>query len=84
MATDKTPDYKRIQRAEAGREEWKIKATLRREESEKLAMVLKAKEARLKDVISEKQNLQDQLEAASKKIAQQEKLIENLKKKRPK
>ena len=81
MATDKTPAYKRIQRAEDGREEWKIKATLRREECDKLAMVLKAKESRLKSVILEKQNLEDQLAAASKKIAQQGKLIENLKKK---
>ena len=31
MATEKTPAHKRIRRAEQGRDEWKIKAQLRRE-----------------------------------------------------
>jgi len=30
MATERTPTHKRIQRAEQGRNEWKIKAQLRR------------------------------------------------------
>lgn len=40
MATDRTPDHKRIKRAEEGREQWKIKALLRREENEELKLEL--------------------------------------------
>ncbi len=34
MATKRTPAHKRISRAEAGRDEWKLKAVERREEIE--------------------------------------------------
>ncbi len=36
MATEKTPAHKRIKRAEIGRNDWKLKATERREEIVKL------------------------------------------------
>lgn len=42
MATKKTPAHKRISRAEAGREEWKLKAVERREEIDKLKKELEA------------------------------------------
>jgi hypothetical protein len=47
MATDKTPDHKRIKRAEEGRDEWKMKAIARREENEKLKLELNEKETYL-------------------------------------
>ncbi len=43
MATDRTPGHKRIKRAETGRDDWKMKATLRREENEKLTHELESK-----------------------------------------
>jgi len=81
MATDKTPDYKRIQRAEAGREEWKMKALLRREECEKLKIQLKFKESQLIDQIHQDQKQKEQLVESNRKIAKLEKQVENLKKK---
>ena len=81
MATDKTPTHKRIQRAETGRDDWKLKATLRREENEKLKRELESKEAALAKMISQSHGLEDQLIASNKKIAEQDKLIESLKKK---
>jgi predicted nuclease with TOPRIM domain len=50
MATEKTPDYKRIARAEQSALDWKTKATQRREENERLKErleTLESKAARL-------------------------------------
>ena len=81
MATDKTPAHKRIQRAEAGRDDWKWKATLRREEIEKLKRELQSKEASLAETIKRNRELEDELIASTKKISEQNKMIDNLKKK---
>lgn len=80
MATEKTPAYKRIRRAEQGREEWKIKAQLRREENEKLNRELKSKEVLISELMEENQASKDQLVSFQKKIREQDKLIEKLKK----
>lgn len=80
MATDKTPAHKRITRAEQGRDEWKIKAQLRREENEKLKRDLESKTERVSELLEENQTTQNQLVLLQKKIKEQEKLIENLKK----
>jgi septal ring factor EnvC (AmiA/AmiB activator) len=68
MATEKTPAYKRIRRAEQGREEWKIKAQLRREEKEKLNRELQSKEAFISELIDEIQATKDELVLFQKKI----------------
>jgi septal ring factor EnvC (AmiA/AmiB activator) len=81
MATDKTPTHKRIKRAEEGRDDWKMKATLRREENEKLKRDLETKEKSLSEIKVRNCELEDQLIASSKKISEQNKLIEVLKKK---
>lgn len=81
MATDKTPTHKRISRAETGRDNWKQKATLRREENEKLKHELESKETLLLKTINQNCELENQLLAASKMIAEQDKMIESLKKK---
>ena len=81
MATEKTPAHKRIRRAEQGRDEWKIKAQLRREEKEKLKRELQSKEAHISELIEENQTAKDQLVLLNKKIKEQDKLIEKLKKK---
>lgn len=81
MATDKTPKHKRIKRAETGRDDWKQKATTRREENERLKHELASKNVVLLKAINENQELENKLIAACKKISEQDKLIENLKKK---
>jgi hypothetical protein len=80
MATEKTPVYKRIQRAEQGREEWKIKAQLRREEKERLKRDLKSKEELISELLEENRITKDELILIQKKIIEQDKLIEKLKK----
>ena len=47
MVTDRTPPHKRIARAEKAREEWKVKATKRREENQLLKANLAEKTAKL-------------------------------------
>ena len=53
MATEKTPDHKRIRRAEQGRDDWKIKAQMRREEKDKLKRDLMIKEAHISELVKE-------------------------------
>ena len=81
MATDKTPTHKRIKRAETGRDDWKHKATLRREEIERLKRELESKETVLSKALNNNHELEEKLIAASKKMSEQDKLIEILKKK---
>ncbi len=81
MATDKTPDHKRIKRAEEGREEWKMKALSRREEIVKLTLELNAKISRLDGLSDQNNRLKKELDEATKKIAKLEKEAEALKKK---
>jgi hypothetical protein len=80
MATEKTPAHKRIRRAEQGRDEWKIKAQLRREEKEKLKRDLESKETLIIELIEKNQAAKDQIVSYQKKIKDQDKLIEKLKK----
>lgn len=81
MATEKTPAHKRIQRAEKGRDQWKIKAQLRREDNEKLKRELASKSTHISELIDENQTINNQLVVLKKQLKEQEKLIESLKKK---
>lgn len=81
MATEKTPAHKRIHRAEQGRNQWRIKAQLRREENEKLKRDLESKETHISELVNEHLASRNQLTLLQKKIKEQEKLIEILKKK---
>lgn len=81
MATEKTPTHKRIKRAETGREDWKVKALARREENVKLKNELVSKEQLLADTFARNHELTELLKTANKKIAEQDKLMEKLKKK---
>ncbi len=81
MATDKTPDHKRIKRAEEGREEWKMKALSRREEIEKLKSELCNKTEYSDKLHNQNNNLKKELNEADKRIAKLEKEVEDLKKK---
>jgi septal ring factor EnvC (AmiA/AmiB activator) len=67
MATEKTPAHKRIRQAEQGREEWKIKAQLRREEKEKLNRELQSTEALISELMDEIQATKDELVLFKKK-----------------
>jgi len=81
MATDKTPAHKRIKRAEAGRNDWKTKATERREEIEKLKKELVSKEEVLSVMNDQIHELKNALIKSSKQICEQDKMIDVLKKK---
>jgi len=81
MATDKTPAHKRIARAEKGREEWKMKAIERREEIEKLKADLSLAEGRLSSSNEQNEALKKELQAVNRKLLEQQKTVENLKKK---
>jgi hypothetical protein len=81
MATEKTPVHKRIKRAEQGRDQWKNKAQLRREENEKLKRDLECKRIHISELIEENQAANDQLALYRKETKEQEKLIASLKKK---
>jgi predicted RNase H-like nuclease (RuvC/YqgF family) len=81
MATDKTPDHKRIKRAEEGRDEWKIKALSRREENEKLKIELNEKRTRLTTICEQNKSLKKELEESKKSIEKIEKELELFKKK---
>lgn len=81
MATDKTPDHKRIRRAEEGRDEWKMKALSRREENVKLKSELNEKKGRLTTVCEKNKHLTKELDEAKKSIVKLEKELELFKKK---
>lgn len=81
MATDKTPDHKRIKRAEEGRDEWKMKALSRREENERLKSELDQKVERFDSLYEQNNKLKKELNEADKRIAKLEKEVEGLKKK---
>jgi hypothetical protein len=80
MATEKTPPHKRIRRAEQGRDEWKIKAQLRREENEKLKRDLQLKEDLISKLTEENHKAKDQIILFQKELKEQNKLTEKLKK----
>jgi septal ring factor EnvC (AmiA/AmiB activator) len=73
MVSEKTPPHKRIARAEKGREEWKTKAIQRREETERLALEVKAKNVRLKELKDEIYQLKSLLEESNDRISRIEK-----------
>lgn len=79
----KTPDYKRIKRAEEGRDDWKMKAIERREENEKLKHDLSDNKTHLTTLFVQNKILKDELDKANKKLASLEKATELLKKKPP-
>lgn len=61
METKRTPAHKRIVRAEAGREEWKVKAVKRREEIQKLNQ-------EIKDIKERNNHLTEKLNEAQREI----------------
>jgi hypothetical protein len=81
MATDKTPDHKRIKRAEEGRDEWKMKAIARREENEKLKLELNEKETYLTSLREANKKIKKELYEATEKATKFEMEIKLLKKK---
>lgn len=81
MATEKTPTYKRIQRAETGRDDWKVKAMLRREEIEKLKLDIKSYDAKLTDLTNQNEVKRQKLNDTEKEMIRMKKEIEALKKK---
>lgn len=83
MATDKTPDHKRIKRAEEGRNEWKMKALSRREENEKLKTELDDDKKRLATFYEQNKELKIELSEAKKNIIKLEKELEHIKKNIP-
>ncbi len=80
MATEKTPTYKRIKRAEAGRDDWKVKALERREEIEKLRIQLTTKENHLVNSKHLQKELKNELDSAKKRIQLLEEEVLYLKK----
>lgn len=80
MVTEKTPAYKRIQRAEEGRNDWKVKAIERREELEKNKIELKDKLLKINRLSLKIESLTDDLQQANQQILEQEKEIAALKK----
>jgi hypothetical protein len=84
MVTDRTPPHKRIARAELGRNQWKNKAQLRREENEKLKRDLESKDNRISELKAEIKTSKNEQILLQKKMKEQEKLIESLKKKHSK
>ena len=82
MATEKTPAYKRIKRAETGREDWKVKAIERREEIERLKITFKENLFKTNSLSIKNDELKSCLNQANDKIAELEKTIVALKKNR--
>jgi hypothetical protein len=91
MVSDKTPLYKRTERAENSVIEWKMKAIERREEIERLNLKIKDMEVKITqseeflDLLKEQKkqmtSLGSELEKARLMIAKQQSEIEELKKK---
>lgn len=81
MATDKTPDHKRIKRAEEGRDQWKAKALSRREENEKLKSELNKKTEDFDSIYIQNVKLKKELNEANRRINKLESETEMLKKK---
>ncbi len=81
MVTERTPQQKRMKRAEEGRDNWKEKAFSRREENEKLKLELARKEDRLAKQIVEIKEMQKKMASTDKIISKYEHEIEELKKK---
>lgn len=81
MASEKTPTHKRIKRAEAGRNDWKVKALERRNENQKLKYLLKSKEEHLLELSTITNEQHVKLTQAVKMISKLESEIEILKKK---
>jgi archaellum component FlaC len=81
MATEKTPPQKRIKRAEEGRDNWKVKASKRREECEKLKLELIRKDERLDQQSIEINEMKKKMASVNKMISKYQHEIEELKKK---
>jgi predicted RNase H-like nuclease (RuvC/YqgF family) len=81
MVTERTPQHKRVKRAEEGRDTWKIKACERREEIERLKLELARKDERLSVQAEKIKNLEKNITSSNKTIEKQDQEIENLKKK---
>jgi len=80
MVTGRTPITKRVVRAEKGRDEWKAKAVERRLEAERLSAINTEKILQIEALKQANDDLQQRLAKAMKKISEQEKKVEDLKK----
>jgi hypothetical protein len=82
MASEKTPQYKRVKRAEEGREDWKAKALERREEIQRLTLELARKNERLLGLNLELKELKKKNTTVENKLTKQLTEMEYLKKTR--
>ena len=81
MATERTPDHKRITRAEQGRDEWKIKAIQRRAETVRLKFALESRDAQVAAQQELIQDLRQQFADSNKVVSNLIREVEELKKK---
>jgi septal ring factor EnvC (AmiA/AmiB activator) len=91
MATDRTPPHKRIARAEQSAVEWKMKATERREENERLKSTINDLQAKVEllteqnkkcdDLGKQVESLMGELKKTHEKMVEQQNMIDDLKKK---
>lgn len=80
MATERTPDHKRIARAEQGRDDWKIKAIQRRAETVRLKFALESRDAQVAAQQELIQDLRQQLTDSNKVVSNLIREVEELKK----
>lgn len=84
MVTDRTPPHKRISRAEKARDDWKAKATSRREEIQRLNAILKAKNIKINQLTGNIDKLNTSLTTVNDELSKRDATIEKFKKKSPK
>jgi septal ring factor EnvC (AmiA/AmiB activator) len=68
MATKKTPAHKRIKRAETGRDDWKVKASERRLENQKLKKQLQEHETIITELKASLLNAENEKSALQQEI----------------
>lgn len=77
-----TPLHKRVKRAEKSRDEWKVKAIERREESEKFRKIIQNKDEEIQILKNTIQQLNSDLKQKNAKVKEFSRSIDDLKKKR--
>lgn len=80
MVSEKTPQHKRVKRAEEGRDNWKLKASERREEIERLQLELERKDERLEKQKEEIKEMKKMIASSNKLISKNQQEIAALKK----
>ena len=80
MTTKRTPAHKRVFRAEKGRNEWKLKAVERREESERWKATAQRKSGQIEELKDQKIDLERKLEIERQATQRLKKELEEQKK----